>query len=125
MLVPNRNWRADTVLCDVEGTEWFVLMECDDSMRSYEAIFGDMYGHKLVCVRRKMMRAVWDDGFYICTYKPNFPNQPPLYERDCNNSTYAWNACVVNDDTFCSFAFVYTSALDLMHIIVCLSPLAS
>ena len=87
LLVPNRMWRPDTVICDTEGTEWFVLMECDDSMRSYEAIFGDMHGHKMVCVRRKMMKQVWNDGFYICTYKPNFPNQPPLYERDCNNST--------------------------------------
>jgi hypothetical protein len=86
LLVPNKLWRADTVVCDVEGTEWFVLMECEQSMRSYEAIFGDMYGHKLVCVRRKMMRQVWNDGFYICTYRPNFPNQPALYERDCNNS---------------------------------------
>lgn len=85
LLVPNKEWRADTVMCDNEGTEWFVLMECDTSMRSYEAIFGDMHGHKLVCVRRKMMKKVWADGFYICTYKPNFPNQPPLYERDCNN----------------------------------------
>lgn len=66
-------------------------MECEESMRSYEAIFGDMNGHKLVCVRRKMMRQVWNDGFYICTYRPNFPGQPPLYERDCNNST--WKLC--------------------------------
>ena len=86
LYVPNKMWRADTVICDVEGTEWFVLMEVDTSMRSYEAIFGDMYGHKMVCVRRKMMRQVWQDGFYICTYKPNFPGQTPLYERDCNNS---------------------------------------
>ena len=90
-------------MCDNEGTEWFVLMECDDSMRSYEAIFGDMYGHKLVCVRRKMMRQVWNDGFYICTYKPNFPNQPPLYERDCNNSTSLCVYCNVLLASTCAF----------------------
>lgn len=97
LLVPNKMWRSDTVICDEEGIEWFVLMECDTSMRSYEAIFGDMYGHKLVCVRRKMMRAIWDDGFYICTYRPNFPNQPPLYERDCNNKkVYPFSYLEVN-----------------------------
>ena len=83
------------MICDVEGQEWFVLMECESSMRSYEAIFGDMYGHKLICVRRKMMRQVWNDGFYICTYRPNFPNQPPLYERDCNNREFVVVAVVV------------------------------
>ncbi|CAB9512654.1 expressed unknown protein [Seminavis robusta] len=97
LLVPNKLWRADTVICDVDGTEWFVLMECEESMRSYEAIFGDMYGHKLCCVRRKMMRQVWNDGFYFCTYRPNFPNQPPLYERDCNNKkVYPFSYLEVN-----------------------------
>lgn len=97
LLVPNKMWRSDTVICDVDGVEWFVLMECEQSMRSYEAIFGDMYGHKLVCVRRKMMRQVWNDGFYVCTYRPNFPNQPPLYERDCNNKkVYPFSYIEVN-----------------------------
>lgn len=107
LLVPNKLWRADTVICAEDGQEWFVLMECDESMRSYEAIFGDLNGHKLCCVRRKMMRQVWNDGFYICTYKPNFHGQPPLYERDCNNKkVYPFSYLEVNSQKG-KFAYKY------------------
>lgn len=112
LLVPNKMWRSDTVICDVDGQEWFVLMECETSMRSYEAIFGDMYGHKLICVRRKMMKQVWNDGFYICTYRPNFPNQPPLYERDCNNrKVYPFSYMEVNQQKG-KFAYFFYEYVD-------------
>jgi len=83
--LPNKKWKSDTVICDTEGNEWFVLQETDKGMRSYEGIFGDLDGHKMICVRRKMIRAVWTDGFYFCTYKPNWTDQPALFERDVNN----------------------------------------
>lgn len=85
--VPNGLWRADTVITDTEGNEVFVLMEADKSMRGYEAVFGDLEGRKLCCVRRKLHRAPQQDGYYFCTYRPTIDGQPPLAERDCNNKS--------------------------------------
>ena len=51
-------------------------------MRSYEAIFGDLDGRRLVCVRRHILKPFWRDGFHFCTYRPNFPGQRPLKEKD-------------------------------------------
>jgi len=60
----------------------FVLLDQANQMRSYEAIFGDLDGRRLVCVRRHILRPFWRDGFHFCTYKPNFPGQKPLKEKD-------------------------------------------
>ena len=54
-------------------------------MRSYEAVFGDMYGRRLVCVKRHLLKAFWCDGYYFCTYQPNYPGQRALKETDCDN----------------------------------------
>jgi hypothetical protein len=63
----------------------FVLLDQDNGMRSYEAVFGDLDGRRLVCVKRHLQRAFWRDGFYFCTYKPNYPGQRPLTEHDVDN----------------------------------------
>ena len=85
LLVPNGRWRPDTVITDVDGNEIFVVLEQKNHMRSYEVIFGDLDGHKLCCVKRHLLKAFWRDGFYFCTYRPNYPNQKHLKDRDCNN----------------------------------------
>ena len=54
-------------------------------MRSYEAVFGDLDGRRLVCVKRHIIKAFWKDGFYFCTYRPNWPGQKALHERDVDN----------------------------------------
>lgn len=63
----------------------FVLLDQDNGMRSYEAVFGDLDGRRLVCVKRHLQRAFWRDGFYFCTYKPNYAGQRPLTEHDVDN----------------------------------------
>jgi len=63
----------------------FVLLEYTNEMRSYEAVFGDLDGRRLVCVKRHLQRAFWRDGFYFCTYKPNYAGQKALTERDVDN----------------------------------------
>jgi hypothetical protein len=78
-------WRPDTVITDYEGTEMFVLLDQVQQMRSYEAIFGDLDGRRLVCIKRHLITAFWRDGYYFCTYKPNYKNQRPLIERDVDN----------------------------------------
>jgi len=85
--VPNGKWRPDTVITDTDGNEVFVLMEADKSMRGYEAIFGDLEGRKLCCVRRKLFRAPNRDGYYFCTYRPSIRGQPALMEKDVNNKS--------------------------------------
>lgn len=85
MRVPNGAWRPDTVITDKDGNEIYVLLDQTNEMRSYEAIFGDLEGRKLCCVKRHVRKAFWRDGFYICTYRPNFAGQRPLKERDVDN----------------------------------------
>jgi hypothetical protein len=63
----------------------FVLLDQVQQMRSYEAIFGDLDGRRLVCIKRHLISAFWRDGYYFCTYKPNYKNQRPLLERDVDN----------------------------------------
>ena len=63
----------------------FVLLDQVQQMRSYEAIFGDLDGRRLVCIKRHIIQAFWRDGYYFCTYKPNYKNQRPLLERDVDN----------------------------------------
>lgn len=63
----------------------FVLLDQVQQMRSYEAIFGDLDGRRLVCIKRHLITAFWRDGYYFCTYKPNYKNQRPLLERDVDN----------------------------------------
>jgi hypothetical protein len=63
----------------------FVLLDQANEMRSYEAVFGDLDGRRLVCVKRHLQRAFWRDGFYFCTYKPNYAGQRPLTEHDVDN----------------------------------------
>ena len=55
--VPNGLWRPDTVVTDYEGTEMFVLLDQVQQMRSYEAIFGDLDGRRLVCIKRHIIQA--------------------------------------------------------------------
>lgn len=83
--LPNGAWRPDTVITDYDGNEMFVLLDHTNEMRSYEAVFGDLDGRRLVCVKRHLQRAFWRDGFYFCTYKPNYSGQKPLTERDVDN----------------------------------------
>jgi len=82
LLIPNGAWRSDTVITDTEGREYFVLLEMENSMRTYEAVFADLDGRHLVCVKRHITRAVWQDGYYFCTYRPNYRGQKALSERD-------------------------------------------
>lgn len=63
----------------------FVLLDQTNEMRSYEAVFGDLEGRRLVCIKRHLMKEFWKDGYYICTYQPNWPDQPPLTDRDVDN----------------------------------------
>ena len=51
LLIPNGSWRPDTVITDSYGNEYFVLLDVENKMRSYEAIFGDLEGNRLVCVK--------------------------------------------------------------------------
>jgi hypothetical protein len=83
--VPNGAWRPDTVITDYEGTEMFVLLDQTQEMRSYEAVFGDLEGRRLVCIKRHVIKAFWKDGYHFCTYKPNYPGQEPLQDRDIDN----------------------------------------
>lgn len=85
LMIPNGAWRADTVITDSEGIEYFVVLEVDMSMRTYEAVFGDLNGQPLVCVKRHLKKAVWKDGYYFCTYRPIYRGQKPFYERDINH----------------------------------------
>jgi hypothetical protein len=85
LLIPNGAWRADTVITDTDGREYFVLLEMENSMRTYEAIFGDLDGRRLVCVKRHITKAFWQDGYYFCTYRPNYRGQKPLGDRDLEN----------------------------------------
>ena len=83
--VPNGAWRPDTVITDKDGNEIYVLLDQTNEMRSYEAIFGDLEGRKLCCVKRHVRQAFWKDGFYLCTYRPNYAGQKPLKDRDVDN----------------------------------------
>jgi hypothetical protein len=83
--LPNGSWRPDTVITDYEGNEMFVLLDQANQMRSYEAVFGDLDGRRLVCVKRHLQRAFWRDGYYFCTYRPNYAGQRPLTEHDVDN----------------------------------------
>jgi hypothetical protein len=83
--VPNGLWRPDTVITDWDGNEIFVLLDQTNSMGSYEAVFGDLDGRRLACVKRHLLKAFWKDGYYFCTYKPNYPGQKHLEERDVDN----------------------------------------
>jgi len=85
LLVPNGRWRPDTVITDVDGNEIFVVIEQTNQMRSYEVVIGDLDGRRLVCVKRHLMKAFWRDGFYFCTYRPNYPGQKALTDRDIDN----------------------------------------
>lgn len=73
------------MITDVDGNEIFVVLEQTNEMRSYEVVFGDLEGRRLVCVKRHLMKAFWRDGFYFCTYWPNYPGQKALSDRDCDN----------------------------------------
>lgn len=84
-MVPNAAWRPDTVITDVDGNEMYVLLDQENKMRSYQAVFGDLEGRRLVCVKRHLTKAFWKDGYYFCTYRPNYPNQRPLKDRDLDN----------------------------------------
>jgi hypothetical protein len=95
--IPNGAWRPDTVITDYEGTEMFVLLDQTQEMRSYEAVFGDLDGRRLACVKRHLMKKFWKDGYYFCTYKPNYPGQLPLKERDIDNKkVYPFSYLQVN-----------------------------
>jgi hypothetical protein len=95
--IPNGMWRPDTVITDYEGTEMFVLLDQLQHMRSYEAIFGDLDGRRLVCIKRHLIPAFWKDGYYFCTYQPNYKNQRPLAERDVDNKkVYPFSYLQVN-----------------------------
>lgn len=85
LLIPNSGWRPDTVITDSDGNEYFVMLDVENKMRSYEAIFGDLEGNRLVCVKRHLKKAFWKDGFYFCTYRPNYKGQKALRERDRDN----------------------------------------
>lgn len=85
MLIPNKAWRPDTVITDSDGNEYFVLLDVENKMRSYEAIFGDLEGNRLVCIKRHLKKAFWKDGYYFCTYRPNYKGQRALRERDRDN----------------------------------------
>ena len=85
LLIPNGAWRPDTVITDSDGNEYFVLLDVENKMRSYEAIFGDLEGNRLVCIKRHLKKAFWKDGFYFCTYRPNYKGQKALRERDRDN----------------------------------------
>uniref|UniRef100_A0A7S3L2A3 Uncharacterized protein n=2 Tax=Amphora coffeiformis TaxID=265554 RepID=A0A7S3L2A3_9STRA len=85
LLIPNGAWRPDTVITDSDGNEYFVMLDVENKMRSYEAIFGDLEGNRLVCVKRHLKKAFWKDGFYFCTYRPNYKGQKALRERDRDN----------------------------------------
>lgn len=63
----------------------FVLLDQTQEMRSYEAIFGDLEGRRLCCVKRHLRTQFWKDGFYICTYEPNYRGQRALSDRDIDN----------------------------------------
>jgi len=82
LLIPNGAWRADTVITDTAGREYFVLLEMDVSMRTYEAVFADLDGRPLVCIKRHVTREPWKDGYYFCTYRPNYRKQKSLSDRD-------------------------------------------
>ena len=95
--IPNGAWRPDTVITDYEGTEMFVLLDQTQEMRSYEAVFGDLDGRRLVCIKRHLIKAFWRDGYYFCTYKPNYQGQRPLAERDVDNKkVYPFSYLQVN-----------------------------
>jgi hypothetical protein len=83
--IPNGAWRPDTVITDFDGNEMFVLLDQTNEMRSYEAVFGDLEGRRLVCVKRHLTKQFWRDGYYFCTYQPNYPNQAALSDRDADN----------------------------------------
>jgi hypothetical protein len=85
LLIPNGAWRPDTVITDSNGNEYFVVLDVENKMRSYEAIFGDLEGNRLICVKRHLKKAFWKDGFYFCTYRPNYKGQRALRERDRDN----------------------------------------
>lgn len=75
----------------------FVLLDQTQEMRSYEAVFGDLEGRRLVCIKRHLMQAFWKDGYYLCTYKPNYRGQQPLKERDVDNKkVYPFSYLQVN-----------------------------
>jgi hypothetical protein len=95
--VPNGAWRPDTVITDYEGTEMFVLLDQTQEMRSYEAVFGDLEGRRLVCIKRHVIKAFWKDGYYFCTYRPNYAGQLPLKDRDVDNKkVYPFSYLQVN-----------------------------
>ena len=54
-------------------------------MRTYEAVFADLDGRRMVCVKRHILKPFWKDGFYFCTYRPNFRGQKPYGERDVDD----------------------------------------
>lgn len=73
------------MITDVDGNEIFVVVEQTNEMRSYEVVIGDLDGRRLVCVKRHLVKAFWRDGFYFCTYRPNYPGQKALSDRDIDN----------------------------------------
>ena len=83
--IPNGAWRPDTVITDYDGNEMFVLLDQTNEMRSYEAVFGDLDGRRLVCIKRHLTPQFWKDGYYFCTYQPNYVNQAALTDRDADN----------------------------------------
>lgn len=75
----------------------FVLLDQTQEMRSYEAVFGDLDGRRLVCIKRHLIKAFWKDGYYFCTYKPNYEGQKPMAERDIENKrVYPFSYLQVN-----------------------------
>jgi hypothetical protein len=75
----------------------FVLLDQTQEMRSYEAVFGDLEGRRLVCIKRHVIKAFWKDGYYFCTYRPNYPGQLPLKDRDIDNKkVYPFSYLQVN-----------------------------
>jgi len=63
----------------------FVLLDQTNEMRSYEAVFGDLEGRRLVCIKRHLTKQFWKDGYYLCTYQPNYRGQAALTDRDVDN----------------------------------------
>jgi hypothetical protein len=95
--LPFKQWRPDTVITDSDGNEMFVLLDQTQEMRSYEAIFGDLDGRRLCCVKRHLQAQFWKDGYYFCTYEPNYHGQRALSDRDIDNKrVYPYSYLQIN-----------------------------
>lgn len=95
--MPFKQWRPDTVITDSDGNEMFVLLDQTQEMRSYEAIFGDLEGRRLCCVKRHLQAQFWKDGYYFCTYEPNYHGQRALSDRDIDNKrVYPYSYLQIN-----------------------------